>query len=197
MALHCSGRLLGEHMAGKCKIAVIVGSNRSDSLNRRLARVLTQFGADRLAFAYADIGDIPVYNADLESAWPAEAVRFNAAVAEADAVLLVTPEHNRSLPAILKSAIDWGSRNPGGNIWRDKPVAIIGAARGAIGTALAQQHVRQILGALGSLVMGGEAYIGGFQPDSVDAEGKVAVDATRIFLQTYMEQFSTFVTRVA
>src|SRR5579859_5027301 len=121
-------------MTNPC-VAVIVGSNQKASINRKLAEALTRLGAEKLQFSFVQIDDLPLYSFDMESDWPAAAERFNEEVARADAVLIVTPEHNRSLPAVLKNAIDWGSRSKNGIIWRDKPVAMVGAARGAIGTA--------------------------------------------------------------
>ena len=100
-----------------------------------------------------------MYSRDLEGARPPVVVRFTNEVAAADAALFVAPEHNRSIPAVLKNAVDWGSKPNYRNVWRGKPVAITGTSPGALGTAVGQQHLRQILGILGSLVMGGEAYI--------------------------------------
>jgi chromate reductase len=94
----------------KVKIAVIVGSNRRGSINGKLAQALARLGADRLAFNFVSIGDLPLYNQDLEGELPKSVVRFKSEVAAADALLFVTPEHNRSIPALLKNAIDWGAR---------------------------------------------------------------------------------------
>lgn len=177
------------------RIAVIVGSNRTGSLNRKLAEALTRLGNDKLQFAFAQIDDLPLYNFDLEGDWPVTAKRFSDEVLQADGVLIVTPEHNRSLPVVLKNAIDWGSRASSPSVWHDKPLAITGAARGAMGTAMVQQHLRQILGNLGAAVMGGEAYVGGFSPDLIAHDGSIAVEATRTFLKAYLDRFATFVAR--
>lgn len=181
----------------KPRIAVIVGSNRAESINRRLAEAIARLGSDKLQFEFVQIDDLPLYNLDLEKDWPATAKRFSSRIAEADGVLIVTPEHNRSLPAVLKNAIDWGSRGSSPGVWHDKPLAITGAARGAIGTAMVQQHLRQILGTLGAAVMGGEAYIGGFSADLVDNEGAISNEATRAFLQAYVDRFAIFASRFA
>src|SRR5262249_62239476 len=100
--------------------------------------------------------------------WPRGVVRFRSGIARADAVLFATREHNRSLPAVLKNAIDWGARPYGQNSWSGKPAAVTGTSPGALGTAMAQLHLRQVLGTLGALVMGGEAYIS-FKPSLVDS----------------------------
>ena len=146
-------------MSNKFKVAVVVGSNRRGSINRTLAQALTRLGDEDLAFSFVEIGDVPLYNQDLEAELPASVTRMKSAIEAADAVLFVTPEHSRSIPAVLKSAIDWGSRPYGRNSWVGKPVAITGTSPGSIGTAMAQQHLRAILGDLGATVRGGEAYV--------------------------------------
>jgi len=178
------------------KIAVIVGSNRRESLNRKLAQALTKLGEDRFAFSFVQIDDLPLYNQDLEAELPKSVARLKAEISSADGILFVTPEHNRSIPTVLKNAIDWGARPYGQNSWSGKPAAITGTSPGAIGTALAQQHLRQILGALGVLVMGGEAYVS-FKPGLLDDAGAISDASTRAFLKNYVEQFSTLVTRLS
>jgi len=176
------------------KIAVIVGSNRRESLNRKLAHALAKLGEDNLAFNFVQIDDLPLYNQDLEAELPKSVVRFKAEISSADGLLFITPEHNRSIPTVLKNAIDWGARPSGQNSWSGKLAAIVGTSPGAIGTALAQQHLRQILGVLGVLVMGGEAYVS-FKPGLVDDAGSISDESTRAFLKKYLGQFSTLVTR--
>lgn len=178
----------------KVNIAVVVGSNRRDSINRRLALALTQLAADKLASTFVQIDDLPMYNQDLESPLPESVARFKRQVETVDAVLIFTPEHNRSIPAVLKNAIDWGTRPYGHNAWADKPVAIIGASPGAIGTAAAQQHLRQVLGNLGALVMGGEAYIS-YRPDLIDARNTIADAGTHGFLQSFATRLADFAHR--
>ena len=151
----------------KVNVAVVVGSNRRDSINRKLARALAKLADGKLTASFIQIDDLPMYNQDLENPLPASVSRFKAEIERADALLFVTPEHNRSIPAVLKNAIDWGTRPYGRNSWAGKPAAIIGTSPGAIGTAMAQQHLRQVMGDLGALVMGGEAYIT-FKPELID-----------------------------
>ena len=105
------------------------------------------------------IDDLPLYNQDDEGNLPSSVTRFKAEIAAADGILFVTPEHSRSIPAALKNAIDWGARPWGKNSWTGKVAAVTGTSPGAISTALAQQHLRQILGAQGVVLLGGEAYI--------------------------------------
>lgn len=180
----------------KFKVAIVVGSNRRESLNRKLAEALARLGAANLAFTFVRIDDLPLYNQDIEAPLPASVVRFKSEIAAADALLFVTPEHNRSIPAVLKNAIDWGARPYGQNSWAGKPAAITGTSPGAIGSAIAQQHLRQILGVLGALVMGGEAYVT-FTPGLVDDDGTIAQDSTRTFLQAFVDQFAALVARLA
>ena len=120
------------------KIAVVVGSNRRDSLNRKLARALVRLGAGRFEVTWPRIDDLPLYNQDLEADLPASVRRFKDEIAQADGVLFVTPEHSRSIPAVLKNALDWGARPWGKNSWTGKVAAITGTSPGAISTALAQ-----------------------------------------------------------
>jgi chromate reductase len=180
----------------KIKIAVVVGSNRRESINRQLAGALAKLAAENAAFIFARIDDLPLYNSDDETPLPASVVRFKAEIAAADAVLFVTPEHNRSIPTVLKNAIDWGARPYGQNSWDGKLVAITGTSPGAIGTAVAQQHLRAVLGVLGALVLGGEAYVT-FRPGLVDADGSVPDANTRAFLQAFMDRFIALGHRLA
>jgi chromate reductase, NAD(P)H dehydrogenase (quinone) len=179
----------------KVNIAVVVGSNRRDSINRKLAQALTRLVADKLASTFVQIDDLPMYNQDLESPLPESVARLKRELEAADALLIFTPEHNRSIPAVLKNAIDWGARPYGHNSWADKPAAIIGASPGAIGTAVAQQHLRQVLGDLGAVVMGGEAYLS-FRPDLVDDRNAVTDAGTHAFLQSFANRFADFAHRM-
>src|SRR5215813_8797112 len=178
------------------KVAVIVGSNRRQSVNRALAQALARLGADKFAFSFIQIDDLPLYNQDLEAELPKSVAPFKSEIAAADGLLFVTPEHNRSIPTVLKNAIDWGARPYGQNSWNGKPAAITGTSPGAIGAAIAQQHLRQILGNLGVLVMGGEAYIS-FKPGLIDANGAIADESTRKFLKTFVDQFASLVARLS
>jgi chromate reductase, NAD(P)H dehydrogenase (quinone) len=181
----------------KFKVAVVVGSNRRESINRKLAGALARLGEAKLSFTFVRIDDLPLYNQDLEAALPESVVRFKSEIAATDALLFVTPEHNRGIPAVLKNAIDWGGRPYGQNSWAGKPAAITGTSPGTIGTAFAQQQLRHSLGSfLGVLVMPGEAYIT-FKPGLVDDDGNIAEDSTRAFLQAFVDQFVALVAQVS
>jgi chromate reductase len=175
-------------------VAVVVGSNRKDSINKKLAHALVKLGGANLTFDVIQIDDLPMYNMDMEADRPAAVNRFTAQVAASNAVLIVTPEHNRSLPAVLKNAIDWGSKPADKNVWK-KPTAIIGTSPGAIGTAAAQQHLRQILGTLGATVMGSDVYIQ-FKPDLMDGSFVITNSDTQAFLQKFMNQFAVLIEKL-
>jgi len=181
---------------GKLKLGIIVGSNRRESINRRLAQALVKLGADDFTPHFIMTDDLPLYNQDQEQPLPAPVARFKAEIAAADALLFVTPEHNRSIPAVLKNAIDWGARPWGQSSWPDKPAAVIGASGGAISTAVVQQHLRAVLGNQGLHLLGGEAYIN-FKPDLVDAEANVTDDSVRTFLKAFIDRFAAFAGRFA
>jgi chromate reductase, NAD(P)H dehydrogenase (quinone) len=181
----------------KPQIAVIVGSNRRESINRKLAQALIKLGADKLDAKIARIDDLPIFNQDNEANMPAEPARFKDEINRADGVLIVTPEHNRSIPTALKNAIDWGARPFGTNCWAGKPIFITGASPGALSTAIAQSHLRLILGtSLGANIMGGEAYIN-FKPNLIDDQGKIADESVQKFLQGFIDRFATFVGKLS
>jgi chromate reductase len=180
----------------KIKIAVIVGSIRRDSINRKLAQALAKLGVEKASFYGVALDDLPLYSQDLEGELPKSVVRFKSEIAAADALLFVTPEHNRSMPALLKNAIDWGARPYGQNSWQGKPAAITGASPGAIGAAMAQAHVRQVLGNLGTIVMGGEAYIS-YKPGLVDPNDIITDENTRAFLKAFIDRFASLAVRLS
>jgi chromate reductase len=180
----------------KIDVAILVGSLRRESVNLKLAQAITRIAPDSLAFSFIDLAPLPMYNGDLEANRPGSVHHFTAECARAQAFLFVMPEFNRSLPAVLKNAIDWGSKPMESNVWRDKPSAMTGTSPGAIGTAVGQQHLRQILGILGASVVGGEAYLP-FCRDLFDADGNFANTSTRDFMAAYLERFATFAQKLA
>jgi chromate reductase, NAD(P)H dehydrogenase (quinone) len=178
------------------KVAVIVGSIRHDSINRKLASALVALGAGKFDATFVRIDDLPMYNQDNEGNLPPEVVRFKNAVAQADGVLIVTPEHDRSIPAALKNAIDWGARPWGKNSWTGKPAFITGTSPGPIGSALAQQHLRSVMTGLGMILLGGEAYIT-FKPNLIDDNGTIGDEGTKKFLHDFVDRFAHLVARLA
>jgi chromate reductase, NAD(P)H dehydrogenase (quinone) len=176
-------------------VAVIVGSNRRESINRKLAQALVKLGAGKFEAKIVRIDDLPIYNQDNEGNLPAEVVRFKDEIAKADGVLIVTPEHNRSVPTVLKNAIDWGARPFGTSVWPGKPGFITGTSPGAIGTALVQANLRTVMLGLGMTLLGGESYVT-FKPNLIDEQGKITDETTEKFLQGFVDRFATLVTKL-
>lgn len=170
------------------RIGVILGSNRTGSINRALAHALEHLVGRAGKFSWIKIENLPLYNPDMDGRRPQDVETFIAQAQETDGYLFVTPEHNRSIPALLKNAVDWGSRPKDQSLWRDKVVAVTGASPGAIGAAIGHQHLRQILGALGAVVVGGEAYVH-FRPGLIDDDGKICDHELRAFLGSYLSRF--------
>jgi chromate reductase, NAD(P)H dehydrogenase (quinone) len=179
-------------MAEKRKVAVIVGSLRKGSFNRMVAKALCGL-APGLDCEIVEIGQLPLYNQDLDDKPPQEWVEFRDRIRAADAVLFVTPEYNRSVPGVLKNAIDVGSRPYGHSAWEKKPAAVVSASPGGIGGFGANHHLRQSLVFLDMPVMQQpEAYIGGVSK-LLDEEGAVVKEETREFLRKVMETFAAWI----
>ncbi|HEU4877043.1 MAG TPA: NAD(P)H-dependent oxidoreductase [Sphingomicrobium sp.] len=154
------------------KIAIIVGSLREGSINRKIARSMCAIRDDDLDCSMVEIGDLPLFNQDLEAHPPEQWVRFKEQVAATDGILFCTPEYNRGVPGVLKNAIDVGSRPYGRSVWDRKPAAIVSASPGAIGGALANHQLRQACVFLNMPVMQQpEAYLGNVTDDSFGADG--------------------------
>lgn len=178
------------------KVGYFVGSLSSTSINRLLAKALSRLAPPELTLEEIPFGDLPLYSPDYEAEYPPVACALKDAIAGSDAVLFVTPEYNRSIPGGLKNAIDWASRPYGNNSFSRKPSAVIGTSPGAIATAIAQQHLRSLLGYCNSPQMNTpEAYIR-FTPGLINANGEVTDASTEEFLRTYMKEFLAFITRV-
>lgn len=174
------------------RIAVVVGSLRRESLNRKFALAVARMAPSDFAFELAKIDDLPLYNQDDDDA-PAPAVkRFKQEILAAQAVLIITPEYNRSIPGVLKNAIDHASRPYGQSVWANKPAGIVGVSIGAIGTAVAQQHLRGILAYLDMPTMGQpEAYIQA-KDALFDGAGNIGPESNK-FVQDWMNRYVAFV----
>ena len=178
------------------KVGYLIGSLAWESINRKLSKALIRLAPKHLTFTEIRIKDLPLYSYDYDAAYPPVAQAFKDAIAAVDAVLFVTPEYNRSIPGALKNAIDWASRPYGQNSFTRKPSAVIGTSPGAIGTAVAQQHLRSVLGFCNSPQMNApEAYIQ-FKPGLITDEGEVTIESTAEFLKDYMAEFHQFIVRV-
>ena len=176
----------------KYNIAVIVGSLRKDSYNRKLANGLAKLAPSEFSFKILEIGDLPLYNQDEDGTPAKSAVRLKSEIKEATGVLFLTPEYNRSIPGVLKNALDHGSRPYGQSAWAGKPAGVIGVSVGAIGTALAQQHLRNILAYLDMPTMGQpEAFIHA-KEGLFDANGDIGA-SSKEFLQRWMDSYVAWV----
>lgn len=179
------------------KVAVLVGSLRKDSYNRRLARAVEKLAPQELAFEHVRIDDLPLYDQDFDSDYPPRCKQLKAQIQAADALLFATPEYNRSVPGVLKNAIDIASRPYGTSAFAGKPGAVIGASIGATGSALAQQHLRNTLAYLDVPLLGQPEVFVQFKDDGpVDAEGEITVDSTRKFLQGFVDRYVQWVHRI-
>ncbi|MEO8155485.1 MAG: NAD(P)H-dependent oxidoreductase [Rhizobacter sp.] len=178
------------------KVAVIVGSLRRDSFNRKLATAIAKLAPPDFTFKQLEIGDLPLYNQD-DDANQAESVkRLKAEISASQGLLFVTPEYNRSFPGVLKNAIDHASRPYGKSAWAGKPAGVIGVSVGAIGTAMAQQHLRNVLGYLDVPTLGQpEAFVQA-KEDLFDSEGNIG-ESSKKFLQTWMNTYVAWVTKHA
>lgn len=176
------------------RIAIIVGSLRKESYNRRLADALIRLpAAQGHQFSFADIGALPLYNQDTDKDPPEAARQFKQAILAADGLLFVTPEYNRSIPGVLKNAIDHCSRPYGESGWTGKPAGIVGVSPGATGTAMAQQHLRNVLAYLDMPTLGQPEMFLQNKPGLFAPDGSVAADDTKQFLQKFMERFAEWV----
>ncbi len=178
------------------KIAVVVGSIRKDSLNQKLADALAKLAPPDFSFKTVRIDDLPLYNQD-DAGQPAAAVtRLRQEIKAADALLFLTPEYNRSIPGVLKNAIDHASRPWGQSVWGGKPAGVLGISVGVIGTALAQQHLRNILSYLDVPVLGQPEMFLQAKDGLFDADGGIGPDS-RDFVKAWMDRYVAWVKKLA
>ena len=179
------------------KIAVLIGSLRKDSLNRKLALALAQLAPAGVTFEHVRIDDLPLYNQDQDGNQAEPVRRLKGEIAAADGVLFVTPEYNRSIPGVLKNAIDNASRPYGQSAWAGKPAGVLGISIGAISTAIAQQHLRNVLAYLDMPTLGQpEAFIQN-KEGLFDDKGHIAEGSTKKFLQGWVDKYVDWIKRHA
>lgn len=173
-------------------IAVIVGSLRKDSFNRKLAEGIVKLAPPEFSFREVRIGDLPLYNQDDDENPAPSVVRMKSEIRAAGGLLFVTPEYNRSIPGVLKNALDHGSRPTGQSMWAGKPAGIIGVSTGAVGTAMCQQHLRNVLSYLDVAVMRQpEAYLQ-FRDGMFDDAGNIG-PGSRQYLQNWMDKYAAWI----
>ncbi len=173
-------------------IAVMVGSLRKDSFNRKLASAIVKLAPSQFSFKQLEIADLPLYNQDDDAQQAASVKRLKAEISAAQGLLFVTPEYNRSMPGVLKNAIDHASRPYGQSAWAGKPAGLLGASVGAVGTAMAQQHLRNVLAYLDVPTLGQpEAFVQA-KDGLFDGAGNIGPDS-RAFLQGWMDRYVAWV----
>ena len=178
------------------KIAVVVGSIRKDSFNKKFALALAKLAPPDVTFAHVVIDDLPLYNQDDDASPGAAVTRLKASIGASTGVLFVTPEYNRSIPGVLKNAIDHASRPYGKSIWNGKPAGVIGVSVSPIGTSTAQQHLRNILAYLNMPTLGQPEGFIHHKDGLFDAAGDIG-EASREFLQEWMNTYVAWIKKYA
>lgn len=176
-------------------VAVMVGSLRKESINKKLGRAVEKIAGNRADFRFIRIGDLPLYNQDFDGDYPAPCRRLKDEIHSADALLFVTPEYNRSIPGVLKNAIDIASRPWGTNSFAGKPGAVIGASTGRASTALAQQHLRNVCVFLDVYLMAQPEAFVSYTEGLIGSDGTVTDDGTRKFLTKFVDHYLDWVRR--
>lgn len=178
-------------------LAVLVGSARKGSLNQALAEALAKLADGRLVFDFVPLTDLPMFNGDMENDPPAEVWAFKTRVEAADGLLFVTPEYNRSIPPLLKNAIDWASRPWGKNSFKGKPGAVIGASPGAPGAIAAQLHLKQCVAGLEVIMMTQPEAYTQLKPDAINGGHVITDEGQRKFLEGYVTALTAWVGRLS
>ena len=182
-------------MATHVKVAVLIGSLRKDSFTRKVATAMIAIGCDPLEFEVVEIGQLPLYNEDFEANPPQAVVAFRQRIAACGALLFATPEYNRSVPGVLKNAIDVGSRPYGKSVWQHKPGAVVSVSPGLLGAFGANHHLRQSMVFLDvPMMQQPEAYIGNAKA-LFDDKGALINDSTRDFLRKFLQAFARWIER--
>ncbi len=181
---------------GRYNIAVIVGSLRKDSFNRKLANAIVKLAPSEFMFKQVQIGDLPLYNQDDDTNQADSVKRLKNEIKAAQGLLFVTPEYNRSMPGVLKNAIDHASRPYGQNVWAGKPAGVLGASVGVIGTALAQQHLRNVLAYLDVPTLGQPEVFIQVKDGLFDEAGNIGADSKQ-FLQNWVDRYVAWVKKHA
>jgi chromate reductase, NAD(P)H dehydrogenase (quinone) len=177
------------------QVAVLIGSLRRDSYNRRLAQAVQKLAPSELSFKELQIADLPLYNQDDDANQAAPVKRLKAEISASQGVIFVTPEYNRSLPGVLKNAIDHASRPYGQSAWAGKPAGIIGASIGAVGTAVSQQHLRGVLGYLDMPTFGQPEIYLQVDDNFFAANGDIANERSKKLLQGWIDGYASWVKR--
>ncbi len=178
-------------------IGYIVGSISSTSINRQLAKALAKLAPEGVELVEIPIKDLPFYTPDFDADFPQVARDYKQAIADVDGVIIVTPEYSRSIPGVLKNALDWSARPYGQASFSGKPVAIIGGSGGGIATAAAQQHLRAILGHFNAITLGQPEGFIQITPGLIAEDGSITVESTAEFLSGFLSAFTALIDGVA
>jgi chromate reductase len=178
-------------------IGYIVGSISSTSINRTLAKALAAIAPEGVELVEIPIADLPFYSPDLDADFPQVALDFKKAIADVDGVLIVTPEYSRSIPGVLKNALDWSARPYGQASFDHKPTAVIGTSQGPISTATAQQHLKTILSHYNAPVLGQPEGFIQSTPGLFTENGEITNEGTAAFLRSYLDAFVALIARYA
>jgi chromate reductase, NAD(P)H dehydrogenase (quinone) len=185
-------------MSEPFSVVAFTGSLRAASYNRALARAVRDLAPRSLAVRIEEIDAIPLYNLDVErAAFPDAVTRLKQAIGAADGTLIVTPEHNFSMSGVLKNVIDWISRPPGDAALRGKPVGILGATTGLVGTARAQMHLRTVLTNLSAIVMPQPAVLIPRANEKFDAAGRLTDEETARHIRTFLGAFTDWIALIS
>lgn len=176
-------------------IGYIVGSISENSINRDLSKALAKLAPEGTELVEISIKDLGFYSPDHDADYPQVARDFKQAIADVDGVIIITPEYSRSIPGVLKNALDWSARPWGQGSFNEKPVAVIGGSIGGVGTAAAQQHLRAILGHYNALTMGQPEGFIHITPGLITADGDITVESTAEFLAAWLQAFDLHITR--
>jgi chromate reductase len=174
------------------QIALVVGSLRKNSINRQLANAIVKLAPSNISFKFVEIGDLPLYNQD-DDEHQADAVkRMKSDILQCDGVVFLTPEYNRSIPGVLKNALDHGSRPSGQSAWTKKPAAILGISPSPVGTALAQQHLRVVLATLDMPTLGQPEMFLQIKEGFFEQDGQIGA-GSRAFIQSWLQKMTEWV----
>lgn len=175
-------------------IVCVIGSLREKSINRALFNTLSEIAPEGVFVSEASIAELPLYNADCETPLPATVADFKAQITDADGVIFITPEYNRSIPGVLKNAIDWGSRPAKQSSWFGVPACVLGATTGSLGTSAAQIHLKAILTHLGTRQMGQPEFLLGKTGDVISQDGtRITDEEVRLRLKNFLTAFAEHV----
>jgi len=176
------------------QVAILVGSLRRESINRKFAESVARLAAGRLDFQFVPLGEIPLYNEDLwEGAPPAAVLEMKRQVEAADAVLFVTPEYNRFFSPVIKNAVDWGTRPWGQNSWEAKPAAILGCSPGSLGASAAQNSLKSLLVVCDMVLMGQPEVYLSYKPECFNAAGDLVDPKWRALLERWVDRFEGWI----